>query len=323
MRKSLQIIIATILFCNLFIVGNSFAGGATSYPNGLEDFTSGVIPPPGVYYIHYLYTYHASQVKDNNGHKYSFGPFSEMEITSIANALRFLYVTKLKLFGADIASTFVIPIPYVEYDFKHEFNIFDVDKGGLADIAFDPFLMAWHTPNFHFAVGPDIYVPIGRFDHESDLLNLSTKVWTLELATAFTILLGKFDISSKFMYDFSSKNNDHIVNIYEAMNLNRIDLIGKEKKLSPGQEFHFDYGVGYNITKWFEAGINGYFYHQTTDDKINDEKVRNMKGMTFAIGPAVKFSTKNIFLIFKNLWELETENRPQGYVLSGKFAIAF
>lgn len=299
------------------------AGGATSYPHGSEDFMSGAVPPPGFYYIHYLYHYHSNGFKNNQGHDYNFGPLSDMRINVTANAMRFIYVSNFKLFGADIGAHTLIPVLYKEYDFGHEFNSFDDEKGGLGDIIVCPMLLAWHFQNVHVAFGPDIYMPTGRFDHESDMVNLSSKVWTVELATAVTVLLGPLDISSKFMYDFSSKNNDHIVNDYEGINLNRMDLVSREKKLSPGQEFHFDYAVGYNFASWITGGVNGYFYQQTTDDKIDGRRVRNMQGRTFAMGPAVKMNHKNISLVFKNLWEMETENRPQGYVLCTKCIIAF
>lgn len=312
MRKLITVFLTVLVSSGFFIVNDLTAGGATSYPNGAEDFMSGAVPPPGNYFLWYSFFYHSNSFKSDTGHDYTFGPLSDIRISSWANAYRFIHVTKLKILGANLGFHVFLPTVYADYDFGGEFNPLDDDKFGLADIIIDPFILSWHTPYFHWVFGVDIYIPTGRFDRETDMLNLTSKVWTFEPALAFTWLPGPFDVSCKFMYDFNSFNNDHIVNAYEGLNMNRPELISTESKLEPGQEFHFDYAVGYNITPSLTAGASGYFYKQVTSDRIDDHEVSHMKGRVFSIGPTLKVGHKNISVTIKGLWEMAAKNRPQG-----------
>ncbi|RJP55917.1 MAG: hypothetical protein C4541_13500 [Candidatus Auribacter fodinae] len=311
MKRLIFKLALVVIFCAL-LPSAAHAGGATTYPNGAEDFLSGALPPPGDYGIWYSIFYHANGFKDNSGHDYSFGPRSDIRITTWANALRWIHVSDVTLFGASTGFHLFLPTVQAEFDFGHEFNVFDDEKFGFSDLIFDPLLLGWHFKNLHIVAGVDIYVPTGRYDHETDILNLSSKVWTFEPALAFTWLPGPFDISVKLMYDFSTINNDHRIDPYEALALNQPGLAGTEASLRPGQEFHFDYNAGYNFNKCFALGVNGYFYRQMTDDRIDHNYVHNMKGRTFAIGPVAKYNYQRFSFVAKALWEMETNNRPQG-----------
>jgi hypothetical protein len=154
-------------------------------------------------------------------------------------------------------------------------------------------------------------MPTGNYD-KKDLANISRNYWTFEPIFAFTYLSdGGFEVSSKFMYDINTENND--------------------KDYKSGQEFHFDYAVGYKVSNW-NLGVAGYYYKQITDDEINGEKAtfpaflgfdEGFKGQTFAVGPAVKYNYKNMSFTLKYLWETAVEHRPEGSDLWFKFAYAF
>jgi hypothetical protein len=119
------------------------------------------------------------------------------------------------------------------------------------------------------------------------------------------------EVSSKFMYDINTNNPD--------------------TDYRSGQEFHFDYAVGYKVSDW-TVGAAGYYYKQITNDKINGEKVTfpdalgfedGFKGQAIAVGPAVKYGCKNISFTLKYLWDTEVEHRPEGQSLWFKLVYAF
>lgn len=282
-------------------------GGGNAYPLGAEDFMSGAVPPPGYYFIDYFLYYSADELNNKDGDNVD----NAFDLDAVVNTFRFIYVTKQKIFGGFWGVHMFVPIWYLDVTATTPGGVMSDDKTGLGDIIVDPFILSWHFKNWHLATGVDIYMPTGSYD-KNDLANISRNYWTFEPIFAFTYISdGGFEVSSKFMYDFNTNNPD-------------TDYLS-------GQEFHFDYAVGYRVSNW-NLGVAGYYYKQITDDKINGEKVtfpaplgfdEGFKGQTFAVGPAVKYNYKNMSFTLKYLWETAVEHRPEGSDLWFKFVYAF
>ena len=158
--------------------------------------------------------------------------------------------------------------------------------------------------------GLDIFIPTGRYDRDKEPINPGNNVWTFEPVFAVSYLNGPLDISFKFMYDFSTTNDDY-------------PLAGRAVDLDPGQEFHFDYLLGYQLTDALAVGLGGYYYQQTTDDEVDGADVADQKGRVLAIGPAVKFNHKNMSFVLRNYWETMVENRSEGMSTWLTFVYAF
>jgi hypothetical protein len=301
------------LLLSLCLVATATAGGSGAYPNGAEGFMAGAVPPPGTYFLAYSNYYTADSFKDNDGDDYAAGPLADIDIEVWANVLRVLHVTGVTLFGANYAVHAFIPYADMDFDFgAAPFNTMSDSRSGLGDIIVDPFILAWHSKHCHWVTGLDIFIPTGKYDANKEPINPGNNVWTFEPVFAMTYLNGPFDVSFKFMYDISTTNDDYLN-----------PGTGLIADLKPGQEFHFDYAFGYNLSPAWEVGINGYYYRQVTDDEINGADVPDQKGQVLAAGPAVKYNYKNMSFILKSQWETAVKNRPQGVSNWFKFVYAF
>ncbi|MBI9082058.1 MAG: transporter [Desulfobacterales bacterium] len=200
----------------------------------------------------------------------------------------------------------------MDFDFGPGFTAMSDSRSGLGDIIIDPFILAWHSEHVHWVTGVDIYVPTGKYDAAKEPINPGNNVWTVEPIFAVTYLNGPFDVSFKFMYDISTTNDDYL-------NPNT----GLISDLKPGQEFHFDYAFGYNLSPAWEVGLNGYYYRQVTEDEINGTDAADQKGQVLAAGPAVKFNYKNMSFILKSQWETAVKNRSEGVSNWFKFVYVF
>jgi hypothetical protein len=272
-----------------------FGGGA--YQNGAEDFMSGAVPPPGYYFLNYFLYYSADEFKDGDGDEL----IPDFELNATANIFRFLYVTKQQIFGGYWGVHAFVPLVNLEVTLP---PLGEQGRAGLGDIIVDPFILSWHFKNWHLVTGIDIYMPTGRYDEE-DYANIGRNYWTFEPVVAFTYLSeGGFEASSKFMYDLNTKNSD-------------TDYLS-------GQEFHFDYTLGYKISNW-RVGLGGYYYKQITNDEIDGDKVGDdgFKGQAFALGPQIQYQYKNMFFTAKYQIETEVENKPEGDKFWFKFVYAF
>jgi hypothetical protein len=280
-------------------VGSASAteGGGSAYPNGAEDFMSGALPPPGTYFLDYVDYYHATSLKDGSGN--DLVPKFDLDVA--VNVFRLVHVTKYKILGADWGMHAFLPVAYMNLDATMGKD----DRTGLGDIIVDPFILGWHSKNFHVTAGLDIFIPLGSYD-ENNLANTGRNYWTFEPVVALTYLWDNgFELSGKFMYDFNLENSD---TDYQS-----------------GQEFHFDYTVGYHVDKNLAVGLGGYYYYQTTNDELDGDKVGSdgFKGRVMALGPQATYSYKNMSFTLKWQKEFDAENRPEGDNIWFKFMFAF
>jgi hypothetical protein len=306
------LLLLSVSSLSVFTGANVYAteGGGGAYPNGAEDFWCGLIPPPGYYFINYFLYYHADEFNNKDGDNVD----EDFDLNVVANTFRFIHITKHKILGADWGVHMFVPIMY--QDVTPPLIGRSDTQTGLGDIIVDPFILSWHfSKNFHLAAGIDVFMPTGRYDKD-DLANTSRNYWTFEPIVAFTYMTDfGLEISSKFMYDINTNNPD--------------------TDYRSGQEFHFDYVVGYKISNW-NLGIAGYYYKQITDDEVNGKTVEfqnppgidlnfedGFKGQAIALGPAVRYSYKNMCFTLKYLWETEVEHKPEGQSLWVKFLYAF
>lgn len=276
-------------------------GGGGHYPNGAEDFMAGALPPPGTYFLNYLSYYTADRFNDEDGDKF----FDRFDLHVTANTLRFVHVTGVQVLGASWGVHAFVPFVNVDVELRPVAGAPNLDdqRGGLGDIILDPFILGWHSKNWHFTVGLDIYVPTGAYDKD-DLANIGRNYWTFEPVAAFTFLSDEgLEVSAKFMYAFNTENTD--------------------TDYKSGQEFHVDYTLGYHTGPW-SLGLGGYYYKQTTNDKVDgDTFLDGFKGQALAFGPQVKYDYKNMSFTLKWQHETSVENRPEGDVFWAKFLVAF
>ncbi|KFZ37918.1 hypothetical protein HR45_08755 [Shewanella mangrovi] len=288
MNKSL--VSATILAAGFIgLHANATEGGGNVYPNGAEGFMAGALPPQGLYYQNFLNHYTVNKLTDSNGDNSG----ADINLQATADVSRFIYMTDKKLFGADWGMYTTIPLVHVSGEVAaNGVPVLSSTTSGLGDISISPLMLAWHQPNFHYAFALEVTAPTGEYNMNR-FANPGRNYWVFTPVFVATYLNNGFEASAKFMYDFNGKNDD--------------------THYKSGQEFHFDYAVGYHLNN-YTLGIAGYYYQQMTDDKQNGAVyLDGYKGKAFAIGPALKLDTAAGYsLELRYQSEVSTENKPEG-----------
>lgn len=258
-------------------------GGGGAYANGIEGFGAGMLPPPGTYFLNYVNVYTARDFNNADGD--SAVPGFKLDVA--ANVFRLVHMTKHQLLGGTWGMQLILPVMYMDVSTPGGSQ----SKTGLGDIVVDPILLAYHTKNFHYALGLDIIVPTGAYD-QNDLANLGRNYWTFEPVVAATYLNeAGCEASVKLMYDFNTENSD--------------------TDYKSGQEFHLDYTLAKRFGA-FTLGAGGYYYKQVTNDKSNGVTVADSKGQVLALGPQFKYDYKNMSFSVKYQHEMLVENKPEG-----------
>lgn len=270
--------------------------GGNGYPNGAEGYMAGALPPPGMYAINYVLYYAADDMMDGSGNKLPI----DFDLDVFGYGMRFLNVTDKTLFGGTWAQHAFVPVMSVDVTTPGGSD----DTFGLGDIIVDPFILGWHTPNFHWVAGLEVYLPLGKYD-KNDIANVGRNYWTIEPAVAATYLSnGGYEASIKVMYDVNMENN---ATDYDS-----------------GDEFHFDYALAKHMSSW-TVGISGFYYSQITGD---DGTIMtpggpvdsgDNKGFQIGLGPMIAYNYKGMAFVLKYMDDIETENKPDG----GRFWMKF
>ncbi|TAN38294.1 MAG: hypothetical protein EPN25_14100 [Nitrospirae bacterium] len=270
-------------------------GGGGAYPNGAEDFMAGAVPPPGFYLLDYLMHYRANKLRDNSGNNI----FPDFDLKVTANVYRFIYITKHQVLGGFWGMHAFVPLVNVDVTVP---PVGSQSKSGVGDIIVDPFILSWHSKNWHAVTALDIYIPTGSYNR-NNLANVGRNYWTFEPIAGITYVSDSgFDVSAKIMYDINTKNDD--------------------TNYTSGNEFHVDYTLAQKFGN-LSVGLGGYYYKQITDDEQNGTKVSGNKGQVLAFGPQLKYDYQNMSFLLKYQTETQVRNRPDGETYWFKFVYAF
>lgn len=322
MKKCVLLIVLGMIAC--FGYGTALAGGGQAYPGGPEAFMVGVAPPPGFTFINYMYYYRADALKDSDGNDVPV--FDHVSVK--ADIMRFIWFSQKQLLGADYGQHFFLFFADSNLDFKVPVGPEGkrhYSDTGIPFFIYSPFLLGWHTlgGKLHFVLDiADIYVPLYNEDR-GNLASLGRNFWTIEPVFAFTWLPAqKWEVSAKFMYDFNTKQKNYPL------------PTGHEVDRVPGQEFHFDYNVSYAIFDNFRIGANGFYYRQVRDDDFDLdgfsgperailEEIEGQRSTVWSIGPGIFYQLNNIFLTLRSQFEMDAENKSEGYNVWFKFIYVF
>ena len=325
--KKLCIVFAVLLLISfgLFHAPAVFAGEGygNHYPGGNEDFSAGALPPAGTsIFINYLVDYNATTLRDNAGRNQILGvgqlgyPKVSFTLNVVADAMRYVKMTNIKLFGGDLLWHVIVPVVYnkVAMD-AGPVTIGTQFKYGLGDI--EPGVgIAWHpSKTFHHVAAFDIVMPTGSYN-KTDLSNTGRNYWSFNPLWAFTYIGDKdspipgFEVSSKLMY--------------------WINTINSETSYTSGQEFQADYLIGQHFGKW-AFGANGNILYQTTNDKQYGRTAYDplsglqtgVKGKALSIGPAISYEIPHGCITFKWQHDVIAQNRPEGDKFWLKWVFAF
>lgn len=82
-----------------------------------------------------------------------------------------------------------------------------------------------------------------------------------------------------------------------------------------GDELTLEYSAGYRFTEALSAGINGYVYRQTTDDRLQGASVNGNgnRGSVNAVGPYAMYRfSKDFAVVAKLQEEFGAKNKSEG-----------
>lgn len=260
--------------------------GGFIYPIGADTVAPGILPPrAGNYFFHYTALYNADQTNDRNGDPRAI-PNYDLSITG--NAERWLRVWDQKIAGGSLVTQVIVPWATVDVTAGPVAD----ERTTLGDVSVGAFV-AWHSPKWHAWVGPNIYFPTGVYDADR-AANVGRNYVAASLQGGVShFVTDKIDVGVKGYIGVNAENPD--------------------TNYTSGAAAVLEYSAAYRINPTWRVGINGYYYDQFTDDKIDGQAVPGgNQGRTFAVGPMVQYNRGRFTGVIKYQGETFAENRAQG-----------
>ncbi|PLX76299.1 MAG: phenol degradation protein meta [Desulfuromonas sp.] len=290
MKMLRNLLVCSVSLAIIFSASNVFAFLQPNVNLGFTSFLDGGPPAgPGHYISEYLQFYTADKLVD--------GPPGEVDATILMN--QYIYQSDQVILGSAKWGLNVM-LPIVSLD---ENSPALTDNGsGLGDLLVGPYLqwdpiMGEKGPLMLNRVEFQMIFPTGDYE-KTKSLNQGSNHFSFNPYWAATVFLGpKATVSWRLHYLWNDENDDFM----------------GSAKLEPGQAIHANFAMAYELMpKQLRLGLNGYFFEQISDTKVNgvdvgdDEKV-------FAIGPGLVYHFSQDSHLFLNAYfESSVEDRPEG-----------
>ena len=294
MKKIMTALVLASMMGLTLGAGLSWATANNHYVNGIEGIKGASVPPPGFYYRMYNVVYTADEMTDQDGNELPIG--FDVNVFAIAN--RFIWVTDKKLLGGDIFMDAIIPV--IHTDLEIDAMGLDTDDTGLGDICLEFFGLSWHGPRYDAAVALSVWLPTGDFSLSepaspgkgfTSFMTTFGGTWYLDAARTWSAsFLGRYEIHS---------DKDEV-------------------DLTPGDDFHFEWGIGKAFAKVWEAGIAGYCQWQVTDDSGADAVNKSRHDRVFGIGPeiGVFLPSWKLMISLRGIAEFGAQDRSEGKTIA-------
>lgn len=260
---------------------------------GFTSFLDGGPPAgPGHYFQEYLQFYTADKLVDGP-------PNAGVDATVLMT--QYIYQSE-KNWGLNI----MLPIVSLDVDAPL------TDSGsGLGDLLIGPYyqwnpIMGEQGPLMLNRVELQFILPTGDYDDRKNL-NPGSNHFSFNPYWAATVFLSpRATISWRLHYLWNGENDGF--RAAPGGPPSPVDL-----KLEPGQAIHANFAFAYEVKpKQLRVGLNGYFFEQISDTKVNGTNVNDDES-AFAIGPgAVYHFSQDTHLFFNTYFESNAENRPEG-----------
>ncbi|MGD9873713.1 MAG: transporter [Kiritimatiellia bacterium] len=292
-----KLLVGMLAVTVLALAGSAFADINNHYVNGVEGIKGGSVPPPGTYLRLYNVYYTADEMMDANGDEINQVPLPDgsmadfgFDVEVMAIVPRLIWVSQKTILGGNYAADVIVP--FVSTDLQIDAAGIDDDQAGLGDIFVEPMVLAWHGARYDAAVGAGLWIPTGDADDPAapgkdmytTMLTLGGTVYADAARTWSASLLGRYEIHGE----------------------------KDETDLTPGDDFHFEWGVAKTIGKFTDVGLSGYCQWQVTED--DGDMADDDKDQVFAAGPEVNvfIPQAKMFASLRALWEFGAEDRSEG-----------
>lgn len=248
-------------------------GAFSGYGLGAAAFGAGQTPPPGTYvtFVGGYYTAEIGSPVTIGGVLIDVG----LKVDFLQSGVNGTYVPNRTVLGGRPAISVTVPVGWVDLEADVAIGGLsgtrEVRGGGLGDVSARAQL-GWDLGDFSHLVYVQGVAPTGRYD-EGFQPNIGLNRPNVDIGWAFTWTekTSKLQFNGSLGFTFSAEND---VTDYKT-----------------GNEFHFEWAIGREISDGLLIGIVGYNYRQISGDTGAGAVLGPLEGSADAIGAGLVYTT--------------------------------
>jgi hypothetical protein len=287
--------------------------GGTSFFDALGKYT------PGLVYQQYFQIQHFNGINDTNGN--ALPVFKNTSITAIVSLNQFIYVSPYHLFGGVLGGMVIVPLTDLNASFAHDsLAKLKANRGlGVGDLTWGPFIafppvIRGGRPVFAQRMEFDVISPSGSYDTSKDI-NPSSGFWSINPYWAVTILpTPKTEISARFNYLHNFTNSQPASS----------EPLPAGTTTQAGDAGWVNFTTSYELLPKLNVGLNGYYFKQFTDDKVNGVIQKGTETESVSMGPGATYMFNQNNIGFLNVYlPVVKKNTTNGFNVILRYIHAF
>nr|WP_315591919.1 transporter [uncultured Cupriavidus sp.] len=267
--------------------------GATTFNDGFGRMD------PGWTSIQLLQFKHNTRFYTNTGAQSS--AFKDAQLNAFVWMPQLAYTSPIQVLGGALGFTAMLPVTSLNAH-STEFSPYAptlTARSGFGDVTFGPFLQMPPVirngrPVFVQRFEFDVIAPTGAYDPNT-LVNPSSGFWSLNPYWSATILpTPETEVSVRMHYLYNMKNtNPGINNPFQVPGI---------ANFQAGQAVWANFTASYKILPNFNVGLNGYWFRQLTDDRVNSATQPAARTLNLSLGPGAQWTIDHKNFVFVNLY---------------------
>lgn len=306
MKKYLKLLGATVPVLGL-AASMSSAQASTLQPNGINlggsSFMDGFgKQDAGLAYIGLLQYRDSDRIYDARGNDNPAFVRPRLRSTVLLNQLA--YTSEQRLFGGRLGATALLPVvrlaassapgSYVSLDSADSARMGDLTLGMFLQM--DP-VIEQGRPVFSQRFEIDVIAPSGDYDARHSA-NIGANSWAFNPYWAMTFLPSpRLEFSTRLHYLYNGRNDD--------------PALGPAiREVKAGQAVWANFTASYQVLPQLRVGLNGYWFRQITDDKLNGQRdpvgaiaARGVRSTDLSLGPGALWTVDRNNLVFVNVYQ--------------------
>jgi hypothetical protein len=281
--------------------------GGTSYMDGFGK------AGPGFAYIGLLQYRNNDKFYDNDGNDNP--AFARPRLRSMVMLNQLAYTSGVRVFGGLVGATALLPMvrlgssvnpdSFVQLNSPEDAKQGDLTLGLFLQM--DP-VIENGRPVFSQRFEIDVIAPTGHYDTKYTA-NIGANTWSLNPYWAMTFLpTPALEFSTRLHYLYNYRNTDP--GFGPAI-----------RDVQAGQAVWANFAASYQVLPNLNVGLNGYWFRQITDDKLNGGRdpvagvmARGVRTTDLSMGPGALWKVNPETLVFANVYlPVTVRNTPGGF----------
>jgi len=240
-------------------------------------------------------SYFAGELRDGHGNTIP----GRNRVTTYSTTTHVAYISKKRVLGGWLAGEVLQPLVDVDIQLA---NVTSSRVRGFGDLTLGPGLQ-WAPKKIGNGVFVrrfvfDVTVPTGTYCDRRPV-KIGNHFVAVDPYYALTYDRKKIEFSARLHYLWNSANSDPFAGF-------------GIRNMQPGQAFHSNHSMSYEVRKNVRLGFNGYWLQQVTDHRINNIDVPYSKERTVGLGPGLQLGGRDIWFRLNGYMETAVRNRPSG-----------